>query len=51
MAPLPQDMPIRPPHDAEPDPAHATDYQASRGGYYPTEPKPVPGAPQGHEQS
>jgi hypothetical protein len=26
------------------DPQHATDYSASRGGHYPTEDKPVPGA-------
>ncbi|WP_276615564.1 hypothetical protein [Streptomyces sp. A1136] len=24
---------------------HQTTYQASRGGHYPTEPKPVPGQP------
>lgn len=27
------------------DPKHATTYQASRGGHYPTPPKPVPGTP------
>ncbi|MFH8792209.1 hypothetical protein [Streptomyces sp. NPDC017941] len=43
--PLRDDMPIRLP-DGETDPDHATTFQASRGGWYPTEDKPVPGAPQ-----
>ncbi|MFH9072690.1 hypothetical protein [Streptomyces alboflavus] len=46
MAPLPQDMPTRAPDDAEPDPHYGTDYQANRGGWYPTAEKPVPGTPQ-----
>ncbi|MFD6968366.1 hypothetical protein [Streptomyces sp. NPDC059949] len=36
-------MPMKP--ETRPDPKHATDYQASRGGHYPSTPKPVPGAP------
>jgi len=36
-------MPIR--DESREDDKHGTDYQASRGGWYPTEPKPVPGTP------
>jgi hypothetical protein len=39
-------MPIRDPKRAETDTENATEYRASRGGYYPVEEKPVPGAPQ-----
>ncbi|MFF4286000.1 hypothetical protein ACFY0R_11830 [Streptomyces sp. NPDC001633] len=28
-----------------PDPRHETTYQSSRGGWFKTEPKPVPGTP------
>lgn len=42
---LRNDMPIRDPQRAETDQEHATTYQASRGGYYRAEEKPVPGAP------
>ncbi|MEI5100317.1 hypothetical protein RB200_19540 [Streptomyces sp. PmtG] len=42
---LPTDFPIQAPEgDADPD--QTTTYQASRGGWYPTDPKPVPGTPQ-----
>lgn len=41
---LPQNMPTRAPAD-EADPNQVTDYQGTRGGWYPTEPKPVPGTP------
>ncbi|WP_327413219.1 hypothetical protein [Streptomyces sp. NBC_01233] len=34
-------MPMAP--ETRPDPKHATDYQASRGGHMQTSPKPVPG--------
>ncbi|WP_157855921.1 hypothetical protein [Streptomyces aureocirculatus] len=44
--PLRDDMPTRAPDD-QADPEQATDYQASRGGWYPTDPKPVPGTPKG----
>ncbi|MGP3684138.1 hypothetical protein ACTVZO_05390 [Streptomyces sp. IBSNAI002] len=36
-------MPMAP--GTKPDPKHETTYSASRGGHYPTTPKPVPGAP------
>ncbi|MFJ3923031.1 hypothetical protein [Streptomyces sp. NPDC090022] len=42
-------MALRPPQPPADDPrlkGHETTYSASRGGHYPTEPKPVPGAPQ-----
>lgn len=42
--PLRDDMPTRAPDD-EADPNQITDYQARFGGWYPTEPKPVPGTP------
>ncbi|MFI8360728.1 hypothetical protein ACIGD1_11270 [Streptomyces sp. NPDC085612] len=35
-------MPMKP--ETRPDPRHETTYSASRGGHYPTTPKPVPGA-------
>ncbi|MEV0441823.1 hypothetical protein AB0I84_05930 [Streptomyces spectabilis] len=42
--PLPTNMPTRAP-DGDADPDQVTDYQASRGGWYPTQEKPVPGTP------
>ncbi|WP_411121284.1 hypothetical protein [Streptomyces sp. x-19] len=30
---------------SRPDPQHETTYQASRGGWFKPEPKPVPGTP------
>ncbi len=30
---------------------HETDYQASRGGWYPTRDKPVPGTPQTDDEN
>lgn len=40
---LRRDIPTAP--ETRPDPQQETVYQASRGGHYPPEPKPVPGAP------
>ncbi|WP_424217731.1 hypothetical protein ACN20G_36850 (plasmid) [Streptomyces sp. BI20] len=42
-------MALRQPSVTPDDPrlqGHATEYQASRGGYYPTPDRPVPGTPQ-----
>jgi hypothetical protein len=36
-------MPMKP--ETRPDPRHETTYQASRGGSYPTQQKPLPGRP------
>jgi hypothetical protein len=39
---------LKQPTPAEDDPrldGHRTEYRASRGGYYPVQPKPVPGTP------
>ncbi|MGW7435693.1 hypothetical protein [Streptomyces sp. NPDC054849] len=36
-------MPMAP--ETRPDPKHANDYQASRGGHVQAPPKPVPGQP------
>ncbi|MEU6661245.1 hypothetical protein [Streptomyces sp. NPDC046821] len=41
---LRRDMPTRDPKRVEGD-EHATEYSASRGGYYPVKDKPVPGTP------
>ncbi|MFD5697462.1 hypothetical protein [Streptomyces lasiicapitis] len=46
---LPTDFPIQAP-DSEADPEYATTYQASRGGYFPTGEKPVPGTPKQDQQ-
>lgn len=35
-------MPMKP--ETKPDPKHATDYQASRGGHFKPAEKPTPGA-------
>jgi hypothetical protein len=36
-------MPAAP--QTRPDPKHETTYSSSRGGHYPTTPKPTPGKP------
>lgn len=38
-------MPARDPQAAVPENPHSHAYSGSRGGYVPTEPKPVPGTP------
>lgn len=42
---LPQDLPIRDPKAAEQTSEHTREYQASRGGYYKPEERPIPGTP------
>lgn len=43
--PLPKDWPTRDPGRVPDDEKQVTEYQASRGVYYPKEEKPVPGKP------
>lgn len=42
---LPKDWPTRDPSRVPDDEERATEYQASRGGWYPKGEKPVPGTP------
>lgn len=42
---LNRNMPIRDPKASDKSGEHSTDYQASRGGWYPPTDKPVPGTP------
>ncbi|QKW48135.1 hypothetical protein [Streptomyces microflavus] len=45
--PLRKTMPMTPPAGSKTDTKHETTYQASRGGWYTTTTKPVPGTPKG----
>lgn len=38
-------MTLKQPDPAKADPKYTTTYQASRGGWFPPTPKPVPGTP------
>lgn len=38
-------MTLKQPDPAKADPKYTTVYQASRGGHYPPQPKPVPATP------
>lgn len=38
-------MTLKQPDPAKANPKYATTYQASRGGWFPPVPKPVPGTP------
>lgn len=38
-------MTLKQPDPAKADPKYATTYQGSRGGWFPSTPKPVPGTP------
>lgn len=42
---LPKDWPTRDPNRVPEEKKQVTEYQASKGGYYPKEQKPVPGKP------
>ena len=43
-------MTLKQPDPAKADPKYATTYQASRGGWFPLAPKPVPGTPKQKEK-